>query len=50
MQGECGQTISGWIKALAHALEEKLGNDVDRLFIQSEHKGSTHHSVDCIHY
>ena len=40
MQGEHDQTISGWIKALARALEEKLGNDVDRLFKQSEHKGS----------
>jgi len=40
VQGECGQTVYGWIKALAHALEKKLGNDVDRLFKQSEHKGS----------
>ena len=39
MQGERGQTITGWIKALARALEEKLGDDVDRLFKASEHKG-----------
>ena len=39
VQEEHGQTISGWMKALAHALEEKLGDDVDRLFKQSEHKG-----------
>jgi len=38
VQGERGQTISGWIKALARALEEKLGDNVDRLFKQSEHK------------
>src|SRR6204780_2100998 len=40
VQGEHGQKISGWIKALACALKEKLGDDVDRLFKQSEHKGS----------
>ena len=39
VHGEHGQTISGWMKALARALEEKLGDDVDRLFKQSEHKG-----------
>lgn len=38
VQEERGQTISGWIKALARALEEKLGDNVDRLFKQSEHK------------
>jgi hypothetical protein len=38
MQGERGQTITGWIKALARALEEKLGDDVDRLFKASEQK------------
>jgi hypothetical protein len=38
VRGEHGQTISGWMKALAHALEEKLGDNVDRLFKQSEHK------------
>jgi hypothetical protein len=32
VQGEHGQTISGWIKALACALEEKLGGNVDKLF------------------
>jgi hypothetical protein len=31
LQGEHCQTISGWMKALACALEEKLGDDVDRL-------------------
>jgi len=40
LQGERGQTITGWMKALARALEEKLGDDVDRLFKQSEHKGN----------
>src|ERR1700685_1606847 len=40
VQGEHGQKISGWIKALACALKEKLGDDVDRLFKQSEHKAS----------
>ena len=31
--GERGQTITGWIKALAHALSEKLGqNNTKRLF------------------
>jgi len=40
LQGERGQTITGWMKALACALEEKLGDDVDRLFKQSEHKGN----------
>src|SRR6202050_5245986 len=28
------------MKVLAHALEEKLGDDVDRLFKQSKHKGN----------
>src|ERR1700683_1918259 len=31
MHGEHGQTISGWMKALACALEEKLGDDVNKL-------------------
>jgi hypothetical protein len=31
VQEERGQTISGWIKALARALQEKLGDNVDRL-------------------
>jgi hypothetical protein len=30
--------ISGWIRALGRALEEKLGNNADRLFQKSEHK------------
>ena len=35
--GERGQTITGWIKALARALSEKLGqNNTKRLFKQSE--------------
>lgn len=32
LQGERGQPISGWMKALAQVLEEKLGEDVDKLF------------------
>ena len=38
MQGERGQTIIDWIKALAHALEKKLGDDVDRFLKASEQK------------
>jgi hypothetical protein len=35
---ESAQVISGWIKALARALQEKLNEDTDRLFKKSENK------------
>jgi hypothetical protein len=35
---ESGQPISGWIKALARVLDEKLGEDTHRLFKKSENK------------
>jgi len=34
------QIVSGWIKGLARALEEKLGQNTDRLFQKSEHKST----------
>src|ERR1700737_1750876 len=37
---ELNQAVSGWIKGLARALEEKLGQNTDRLFQKSEHKSS----------
>jgi hypothetical protein len=37
---EVGHKISGWMKALARALEERLGKDVDRLFQKSEQKST----------
>jgi len=37
---ESGQVISGWMKALARALQEKLNEDTDRLFKKSENKSS----------
>ena len=37
---ESGQPVSGWIKALARALEEKLGEDTNRLFKKSETKSA----------
>jgi hypothetical protein len=38
LSGETAQIISGWMKALARALEERLGKDVDTLFKASEQK------------
>jgi CxC5 like cysteine cluster associated with KDZ transposases/CxC6 like cysteine cluster associated with KDZ transposases len=38
LPGEAAQVISGWTKALGRALEERLGNDADRLFKKSEQK------------
>ena len=35
---ESAQVISGWIKALARALDERLGEDTNRLFKKSEKK------------
>ena len=35
---EAAQHVSGWMKALARAVEEKLGEDTDRLFQHSEQK------------
>jgi hypothetical protein len=40
MAGEVNQTISGWMKALARALEEKLSEDTNRLFQKSEKRSS----------
>jgi len=37
---ESAQVISGWIRALARALQEKLNKDTDRLFKKSENKSS----------
>jgi len=37
-QGEIYQGNSGWIKALARALENRLGNATDSLFCSEEHK------------
>lgn len=37
---ESAQVISGWIKALARALQEKLNEDTDRLFKKSENKSA----------
>ena len=39
-KGEYRQSITTWMKALARALEEKLGDHVDRLFQRSERKSS----------
>jgi hypothetical protein len=38
LSGETAQVISGWMKALARALEERLGKDVDSLFKTPEQK------------
>ena len=38
LTGETAQVVSGWMKALARALEEKLDKNVDRLFKKSEQK------------
>jgi hypothetical protein len=35
---ERSQQVSGWIKVLAHSLEEKLGESANRLFPKSEHR------------
>jgi len=35
---EWSQQVSGWIKVLAHSLEEKLGESANRLFLKSEHR------------
>jgi hypothetical protein len=37
-EGEIAQTTSGWIKALAHALENRLANATDTMFHGEEHK------------
>jgi CxC5 like cysteine cluster associated with KDZ transposases/CxC6 like cysteine cluster associated with KDZ transposases len=37
-EGEITVTTSGWIKALAHALEKKLGNATDTLFRHQDNK------------
>jgi hypothetical protein len=36
--GEAVQVVSGWMKALARALKENLGEEADRLFQKSEQK------------
>ena len=38
LSGETAQVVSGWMKALVRALEEKLGRDVDSIFKSSEQK------------
>jgi hypothetical protein len=38
LMGEVGQSNTGWIKALARALEKKLGNKTDTLFPSSEYE------------
>jgi hypothetical protein len=38
VSGEIRQSNSAWIKALAHALEIRLGNDTDSLFQSTEQK------------
>ena len=43
--GENSQMVTGWMKALARALEEKLEGDTDRLFHASESKSSNPNQV-----
>src|SRR6202040_837259 len=38
LSGESAQVVSGWMKALVRALEDKLGDNMDRLFKKSEQK------------
>jgi hypothetical protein len=38
LSGETAHVVSGWMKALARALEEHLGKNVDKLFQKSEQK------------
>jgi hypothetical protein len=40
LQNECMQLISGWLKALAHALDETLGQDTTKLFQATENVSS----------
>jgi hypothetical protein len=45
LEGEISQIVTGWMKALARALEEKLKGDTDRLFHVSESKSSNPNQV-----